>query len=430
MAKPLTAQAIERIKADPEKRLEIADGLLPGFYVVVQPSGRKSFAVRYRADGRPRKLTIGPFPRLSLADAREAARTALRAVDEGRDPAAEKKEARKGLSVAELIAEFQRLHVKGRNGVRWSAESARIFERDIVPRWGARRADSITRRNVIALLDEITGRGAPVQANRTFAAVRKLFKWAVSRDLLETSPCQGMSTPNAEMPRDRVLTDDEIRWLWRACERLPKTATRRGEAHIHFYDLFGPLVQLLLLTGQRESEVAGMSDAEIINGVWSLPGIRTKNGQPHSIAMPEGAEAILAALPRIPNAAGYLFSLSGRAPISGFSKAKRKLDELMLDEARKEAAETGEDPETVTIPAWRLHDLRRTAASGMARTGAALATIERALNHVSGSFGGIVGVYQRHSFADEVREALAAWDRHVQSVVDGDTNVIRLAEQK
>jgi integrase len=211
--------------------------------------------------------------------------------------------------------------------------------------------------------------------------------------------------PVAEVSRDRVLTDDEIRWFWKATERAGAP--------------FGPLFKLLLLTGQRLSEVSDLTDGELrtVEKLWSIPKERVKNGAAQDVPLSEQALAVLASVKRVKSKKGYLFTTTGETPVSGFSRAKANLDKAMVAVAKEEAAERGFDPGIIEIPAWRLHDLRRTAASGMARLGVNLPVIEKVLNHTSGSFAGIVGVYQRHSFADEKRRALETWARFLDGLI-------------
>jgi integrase len=261
---------------------------------------------------------------------------------------------------------------------------------------------------VIELLDRLTDRGVGSMTNRVFSIIRKLFNWCISRDLLMVSPCAGVRPPVPEVRRDRVLTDDELRWFWKATDKLGLP--------------FGPLFKMLALTGQRLSEVAGMAPGEVKakERLWTIPKARVKNNQEHDVPLSDAALAIIEAMPKIKGDAGhvYVFTTTGNSPVSGWSRAKNNLDKAMLEIARQEAEEAGDDPAAVTIPEWRLHDLRRTAASGMGRLGIHLPVTEKVLNHTSGSFAGIVGVYQRHTFADEKRQALDAWARFVASVVD------------
>jgi integrase len=423
MTKALTVRAIENVKAS-ESRREIPDGLLVGLYLVVQPSGAKSFAVRYRHAGQPRKLTIGAYPAINLEAARDIGAKALRAAAEGRDPAGEKQTAKgdaKRQAAEELrgkrdlyenvAREFIERHaIKSNKESTWR-ETARILGLrpsphdpntlvdiggDVMSTWKGRRIQEITKRDVISLLDGVNDRGSPIMANRVLSAVRKLFNWCVARDVLQVSPCQLIAPPAPERSRDRVLSDDELRLVWNAAE---------GEGWP-----FGPLVKLLMLTGQRLSEVSDMQWEEIDfeKRLWTLPAERVKNSERHDVPLPDAAIAILTALPRIKTSKGYVFATRHDAAVSGFSRAKQRLDAAI-------ALTAGDTP----VPRWTFHDLRRTMASGMARLGISLPVIEKVLNHTSGTFRGVVGVYQRHSFADEKRAALAAWASFVEAIVSG-----------
>jgi integrase len=231
------------------------------------------------------------------------------------------------------------------------------------------------------------------------AAVRKLFNWCVAHDILAVSPCVGVERPTAEKSRDRVLDDVELYLVWQAADEI-------GYPH-------GPLVQLLALTGQRRDEVGQMrwSEVDLEKRLWVLPPERVKNRKPHEVPLSEAALAILKGLPRI-NSSSFVFTFSGTSPATGFSKAKLKFDALL----------------PAGMSAWRLHDLRRTCASGLARLGINLPVIEKVLNHSSGSFAGIVGVYQKHSFAAEKAQALEAWGSFVTALVEGKpaSKVVRL----
>src|SRR5262249_28570771 len=256
---------------------------------------------------------------------------------------------------------------------------------------------------VLAILARGADGGPPIAAHRVFAAVRKFFNWCAARDILAASPCAGVKPPTAERARDRVLSDDELRVVWAAADKLGGT--------------FGPLVKLLALTGQRRDEVARMrwAEVDIKNRLWTLAPARVKNNQPHEVPL---STATLAVLERVPRVAGSPFVLTngGASPASGYSKGKRRIDALL----------------PAGMPAWRLHDLRRTCASGLARLGINLPTIEKTLNHTSHSFAGIVRVYQKHSFADEKRAALEAWGNFVAALVEGKpaSKVVRLRREK
>jgi integrase len=400
----LTVKNVEAIKPGPERR-EIPDDFLRGLYLIQQPSGARSWAVRYRHNGTTRKFTIGSYPAVDLKAARALAGKALRAVAEGRDPGREKILARaaKADSVDRIVEDFLERHVRRSNRPRTAQETERLLRQHALPRWRGRMVHEITRRDVLDILDRVVDAGAPIAANRVLAAVRKLFNWCVARDIIAASPCSGVKPPTAERARDRVLSNDELRLVWQAAAKLGGT--------------FGPLVKLLALTGQRRDEVAQMRWDELDLGarLWTLPPARVKNNQPHEVPLSAAALSVVESVSRVADSP-FVLTNAGPSPASGYSKGKRRLDALL----------------PADMPPWRLHDLRRTAASGMARLGINLPVIEKVLNHASGSFAGVVGVYQRHSFADEKRHALEAWGNFVAALVEGKpaSKVVRLREKQ
>jgi integrase len=396
----LTVRSVETIRPSAERR-EIPDGIMPGLYLIVQPSGAKSWAVRYRHQGQPRKHTIGSFPTVDLKTARLLGGKALRAAAEGRDPGREKMQSRaaKADSIDRVVEDFLERHVRRSNRPRSAQETERLLRLHVLPRWRGRTVHEITRRDVLDVLDRVVDGGAPIAANRALAAVRKLFNWCVAQDILSASPCAGVKPPTAERSRDRVLSDDELRLVWQAADQVGWP--------------FGPLVQLLALTGQRRDEVGRMqwSEIDIEKRLWALPAGRVKNSQLHQVPLSDAALDVLKGAPQIAGSP-FVFTTNGIAPSSAYSKNKRRLDALLPSD----------------LPAWRLHDLRRTAASGMARLGINLPVIEKVLNHASGSFAGIVGVYQRHSFADEKRQALERWGAFVADMTSKD--VVKLQDAR
>lgn len=409
MAKALTTKAAEAVRPT-KKRQEIPDGIVQGLYFVVQPSGAKSWALRYRFAGKPVKLTLGRFSPtgeggLSVAQARAAAGEALEQVERGENPSVEKKATKAAKINAQLegrdrirnlLDEFEKRHLSKLK----SGDQARDFlDRFILEPWGERDVQSIKKRDVIDLLDEIADSGRVTTANRVLAHVRKFFNWCVSRDILDFSPVMGVSPPAPERQRDRVLSDNEIRWFWQACDAAGQP--------------FGPLGKLLLLTGQRRGEAGEMTDAEISGDMWHLRADRTKNGRAHDVPLSKAAQAVLGDIKRIKSKAGYLFTTTGETPVSGFSKAHKIISAKMAELVSEEAGEG------VEIPRWTWHDLRRTCATGLARMGVQVRVTEAVLNHVSGTGGGIVAVYQRHDYADEKREALKTWGQAVQDILAG-----------
>lgn len=412
MAKALTTKAIEAAKPDDSRR-EIPDPALSGLYLVIQPSGVKSWALRYRYAGKPKKLTLGRWPVMGLADARAAATDAIEAVEHGNDPSAAKKRTKAARMEAQLSERDKIKTLVGQFGKRHlstlkSGETVkRELNRHVVAVWGERDIHDIAKRDVIDLLDAIADSGRVVTANRVRAYLNKFLSWCVERDIIDQSPAMGVKPVAKEKSRDRVLSDDEIRWLWQAC-------TIEGQP-------WGHLGKMLLLTGQRLGEVVNMTDREVSGDLWHLTADRTKNGRAHDVPLSEAARDVLGAVERVKGDAGYVFTTTGESALQGYHKGRNHIAKRMAEIA---SDETGEP---VEIPHWTFHDLRRTAATGMARLGIPVRVTEAVLNHVSGTAGGIVSVYQRHDYADEKRAALDAWARFVGDLVQGTAdNVVRI----
>ncbi len=398
-AKRLTSAGVARIKAS-GKRIEIADTQVRGLRLVVQPSGRKSWALRYRLAGKTAKFTLGSWPDLDVTDVRSEAVMALKQIAQGAHPLAARRTA-EAYTVDSVVADWFK---RDQDGNRTVEEVRRAFKKDILPAWGNRPIASITRPDVIAVLDAIADRGARVQTRRVHAYLHRLFRWSVGRGIIAANPVADLPKPGAEIPRDRILSDDELARVWRAASTLAYP--------------FGPAFRLLILTGARRSEIVSLSWDEVDEeaGAIHLNGVRTKNGKPHSIPLSKPALTIVDGLPHIGRASnGYVFTTTGRKPVGTISKAKALLDELAagIDGAGK----TLDEPERI-VP-WRTHDLRRTVATNLQRLGTRLEVIEAVLGHVGGSRSGIVGVYQRYSFDDEARRALDAWGRRVTELVEG-----------
>ena len=414
MARALTTKAVEAAKPDPAKRREIPDGIVAGLYLVVQPSGSKSWALRYRFGGKPAKLTLGRWPIMKLADARKAAAEAVEKIDHGEDPARAKKAAKAAQMEAQaddrdkfanVVELFLKRHAS-RN--RRADDVAAFFRREVLDQWGARKIHEISKRDVIEVLDGIVDRGSPVSANRLRAHLNTLFNWCKGRDIVQVNPLDGIKPPAPETPRDRVLSDDELRLFWRACDALGQP--------------FGPLFKLMLLTGQRRGEVGGMTEREIAGDLWTIPGARTKNGDEHTVPLASAARDVLAAVERIKGPAGYIFTTNGKTPVSGFTRATNRLRETMAEIAAEDAGQP------IEVAPFTLHDLRRTAATGMAGLGFPPHVVEAVLNHRSGTRRGVAGVYNRFSYADEKRAALESWARQVVELVEGRPgNVVPIA---
>jgi integrase len=404
--KKLTDLFAERAPKPASGRIEYFDTTFPALALRVTDSGHKSWSLFYRHGGRLRRWTIGPYPAFDPAAARKAASSALHRLAEGIDPGEEKRlrrNAPKPLAddFASVAREYLDRQVKRNTAASTFKETARIFEQDVIPDWGKRPIGSILRRDVSALIDKKAASGAEVQANRILARVRTLFGWAVEKDRIPTNPCDGLRPPTKEKARDRVLTGVEVRIFWSAADKLDWP--------------FGPLFKLLLLTAQRRDEVATMewSEINLDTGLWSIPRQKAKNDHGHDVQLSAEALAILKALPRI--AGPYVFSTNGKTPVSGFSRAKERLDAFMLASLKAEAA----DPVDVTLEPFILHDLRRSATTGMAGLRVPPHVVDRILNHTSGTIRGVARVYNRFEYVDERKSALEAWGRAVDAIVTG-----------
>jgi integrase len=400
---------VAKAAAPPKGRVEYFDTTFPALALRVTDSGHKSWSLFYRANGRLRRYTIGPYPAFDPAAARKAASTALHKVQAGGDPAEEKRARRlapkpEADDFASVAREYLERQVRRNTAASTYRETARIIEQDVIPEWGKRSIGSIANRDVIALVDKKIAAGAEVQANRVLARLRTLFGWAVEKDRISVNPCDGLRPPTKEKARDRVLSDAEIRAFWTATDELGWP--------------FGPLFRLLLLTAQRRDEVATLDWGEIgLEGrLWSLPREKAKNDQGHDVHLSQRAADILTALPHIDG--GLVFSTNGRTAVSGFSRAKERLDSFM-------AKVLGEPVEP-----WILHDLRRTATTGMAGLKIAPHVVDRVLNHTSGTIRGVARVYNRFEYSDEQRAALEAWGRKVDAIVSGASaaSVVELRE--
>lgn len=382
------------------------DDQLRGFGLRATPNGSRSYVFQYRMGGREspsRRYTIGRHgsPWTPQSARREAERVAM-LVHQGIDPVQADHERRRqavDLAFESYADTFVDLYLKKR-WKQWPL-GAGVLRREAVPVLRRKPLPSIKRSDLSLIWDRLADR--PAVARLTHATLRKLFRWAVSRGDLERSPLEGVDPPPPVAARDRVLSDDELAMIWRGCDELGYP--------------FGNLLRLLVLTGQRREEVASLDWRELKRAeeLWTLPAARAKNGRPHLV--PLSLQAI-GQLDRIAGGvewpgSGLVFSTNGKTAFSGFSKAKRRLDEYLA-----RAIEQGG-----VVEHWRVHDLRRTVATNLQRLGVRFEVTEAVLNHVSGSRGGIAGVYQRHDWCEEKRSALAAWGARMVAVCnDGNTH--------
>ena len=343
-----------------------------------------AWVLMYRHSNVKRRLTLGTYPALSLADAREQAGRALRTVQyDGADPAANKRADRGAETFEELAQEYLERHAK-REKRSWRKD-VQILEKDPLPRFGKRKAKDITRRDIIAMLDDIVERGAPIQANRTLEVVRKVFNWAIGRDIVQVNPCHRLPKPSSENQSDRVLTEAQIRGMWKAMEaEAPLTAA---------------VFKLRLLTAQRGAEVLAMRWDQISDGWWTVPAEVAKNGLAHRVPLTPQAQLLLDAIRPLSADTGWVFpGVGGGRHRVAVHKAHNRI----------------RDRSGVSfVP----HDLRRTAASHMTGMGISRLVVSKLLNHVE---RGVTAVYDRHSYDQEKRAALEAWGTRLERIIGSD----------
>jgi len=367
------------------KRIEIFDTCLPGFGVRIGVNGYKSFFCVTRHLGRMRRFTLGPYSRLSLADAREAARKKMIEAQKNLPLAPESQK------LKDVIRQFIELYARPKN--RGWRDSERLLLRNFKSLLEMQIRD-IKRTHVVAVLDGIMARGTPGTANHALSAAKKLFAWALDRGLIDIHPIAGLAPPGRKISRDLVLHEDELRQLLVVAE---------AEGYP-----FGYLLLLLLYLGQRRGEVAGMrwSELDLVRGVWAIPACRAKNGSAHVVPLAQPVLDILALIPRFWGS-DFVFSTTGRTPVSGFGRAKERIEQHL------------------GTTDWRIHDLRRTAATGMAHLGVAPHIIEKVLNHRTGQISGVAAVYNRYAYEEEKREALEKWADCLQQKVPHSANDAR-----
>ncbi len=376
------------------KTLYCYDTVVAGFGAYATAKGACAYFVQYRLGGREtssKRMTIGKHGVLTAEQARLMAKEKLGDVAKGQDIAILRQDERRKLATGTFrdVAE-NFLSANDRQNRYWR-ETRRLLERNAYPFFGSQPVATITRSQIAALIDQTEARSKSA-ARLLFAALRPLFAWALERGAIEQNPILGLRGPQLLQARDRVLSDAEIKAFWIAA----------GKLSWPFENIF----KLLFLTAQRREEVAGMHWKEIDQDkrVWTIGKERTKNNKTHTLDLSSRALALIPSEKLLD--CPFVFSTTGHSAPSGFSKAKARLDKGM-------AAILGD-----AFQPWRTHDLRRTAASGMAALGFQPHVIERVLNHLSGAQGGLVGVYQRHEYSEERKRALVSWSEYVAKIVN------------
>jgi integrase len=438
MAKLLTAAAVQKMKRQAQ-RIEVRDSGCRGLILVIQPSGHKSWAMRFRdRNSKLVRMSLGAVDLTGIETAAEPIIGAPLTLVAARRMAAEinrrrafgcdvvaarrreelERKVRGSKTFDQAVVDFVEQHVRPKTrrwqsqarllGVRPKAEGEglELIPKGLADRWREKQVAEIDGDDIFALVDETRQKGVPglerrnkkpsePRARTMFATLSKMFSWLVQKRRAKQNPCAGVHKPETPKARERVLTDAEIVKFWAACDKA--------------HQPFGHALKLLILTGCRVDEVGGMRRSELSDDgqTWIIPGDRTKNHRTHIVPLPRLAREILQ---DVATGGDIVFTTNGSTPVSGWSKTKKRLDEAMLGTTSSAA---DQNADKVKIAPWRLHDLRRTCATGMAEIGIAPHIVEACLNHVSGAKAGVAGTYNRAVYATEKKAALERWATHI-----------------
>lgn len=399
MSKVKLTDAKVKSAQPPEKGTkDVWDALLPGFGLRITYGGTRTFVLMARVNGKKRRKTIGRYPQISLSDARTRAQDYLQAVERGEDPDADQPaKAKPGPGVLAPSDSFEKVldrfianDQKPKNATWWRVE--RHLRNDVLPRWEGKSVQAITRADVRSVVNDKAAEH-PTTANRLRAYIKRFFAYCVENDYLDVNPADGVKAPAPERDRERVLSKAEIRAVWQAFDRLGYP--------------FGDVFKLLLLTGQRRSEVAFMRfrELDLQDFIWHVPADRSKSGNGHEV--PLTTTALLVLRNAFPDnltvdrdALVYRGEKSGDA-LTAWQRTKAQVDRWS------------------GVRDWTIHDLRRTAATGMAAAGVDKQTISTILNHRE---SGVTSIYDRYSRFPDVKEALGLWDRRLRRILEEDAN--------
>ncbi len=416
----LTTEAVRRTKPA-EKQIDYWDKNTSGLVMRVNVDGSKTWGVRYRAGGRDSKryrMKIGTFPEMGLTEARKSARVHIGKSLSGENPAAGKKhETQKritgGKDIAWLLDEWIKRHCNENVKPKTTDNYRQILTTHFLPQCADMPISSITKRDIINVLDNIKDEASAGMAERVRLYASAMFNWAASEDIIDVPPTYALKARAKIQSRERVLSDDEVRAVWKACGEY-----RRGESS------YGPFIRMLIITGQRRSEIAAMcrQDIDLDKVRYTIPAERNKSGRTHDV--PLSAQALRIIEPRLDENCAHLFPASRARfvdintpdmilldkPMSGWGKMKKQLDEMS------------------GVTDWRLHDIRRTVGTNLAELEVPRLTISRILNHKE---GGVTSIYDRHSYFKEKLAALELWGRRLDQILtpDGGENVVPLKQR-
>ena len=396
-----------------------------GFTVRVMPSGAKTWLFVYTFEGKRKEMNLGSYPEVRLADARTKYSAAFELLKNGKDPAGmdrqAKDERRKAPTVADLCVEYIERHAK-KFKRSWETDE-RILNHDVIPAWGKRKAADIVKRDVVLMLEKIVDRGSPVMANNTFATIRKMFNFAVERDILPHTPCYGVKPPAPKVARERVLTEPEIKTFWANLDACAMSAEVRSA------------LKLILATAQRPGEVIGMHTSEIEGEWWTIPAERAKNKKTHRVYLSGLARGLVAEaigqagagqeVPSDQEYSGYVFPTPHTKKVKPMAAQAlivavgRAIASPVTDAKGKPLFDAKGKPATVNkigLDHFTPHDLRRTAATFMAQSGEMDEVIDAVLNHAK---QGVIKVYNQFKYDAQKQSALESWARKLSSITTG-----------
>lgn len=361
-------------------RAEFVDSLCPGLHVRVTIQGTRTFSAMFRVNGKLIRQTIGRYPRVSLSNARASALEMMRTAQDGADARERRSRAPCTVTYGELVEAYTEKHLKV-NARSWRNIRSGLLSQRMTP-FLKRPVATITRREIIDLCDVMVAAGTPQAAVNHLRYLKMLFNWAAGRDMIVHSPANGVRPPAKSVERDRVLNDAEIAAVWQASHQLPTP--------------YGEMYRILLLTGQRRSEVATMCWSDVNGDLWTIPREKVKKDRVHTVPLTTSAQLLLSplqTLPRVTDDNGFVFTTTGgKSASSNFCKTKRQLDALS------------------GVTGWTIHDIRRTVRSKLAELGVAREVARKVLNHEDGK---VDRIYNRHEYLAEKREALEKWEKHL-----------------
>lgn len=382
-----------------ENKYDVLEMYRNGFAVSVFPSGKRSWVFLYKHDGCSRRMTLGPYPMVTLAEAHDLHLDAYKLFRKGEDPGRIKTHNETKEKAAPTFNDLAREYLdKAKKKKKTWKDDERILNKDILPFWGFKKAQSISRRNVLEILDPIIARGSEVAANRCLVLVSTVFNFGIGRDLVVKNPANGVERPGKEETRDRVLAQEEIKTFWNNLDLCPVAEGTRLA------------LKLLLILAQRRGETsqAKWKDFDLSTNWWTIPKEDTKNGISHRVYLPESAMGLLLKIKELAGESDYLFPsprFNGRNPITPVS----------LSQA------IGKHQHIFKLAQFTPHDLRRSASSHMAGSGVPRETVRKILNHKE---PGITAIYDRYSYDKEKAAAMVKWDNTLQRFLTGEIATI------